>query len=95
VQLEADAANLRIFFEGDADASLAVISEEKAIFCNDEAAVGENANPQIDIAAAPAGLYGVWVGRFDPETAISGTLTLHAGDDVEPELLEPVAPEGN
>ncbi|MBP8294269.1 MAG: hypothetical protein KAX65_15945 [Caldilineaceae bacterium] len=95
VQLEDDVTNLRVFFEGDADASLVVLSKQTGFACNDEAAAGENANPQIDIAEAAAGLYGVWVGRFDPETAVAGALTLHAGDDVEPELLEPVAPEGN
>lgn len=94
VQLDGDVANLRIFFEGDADASLAVLSEARVVSCNDEAVTGENANPQLDITEAAAGLYGVWVGRFDPETAVSGTLTIHAGDDVAPIILEPVvAPE--
>lgn len=90
VRLDADVSNLRIFFEGDADASLVVLSRDAGFSCNDEAVAGENANPQIDIAAATAGLYGVWVGRFDPENAITGTLTLHAGDDETPDLLAPV-----
>lgn len=92
VELSEDTANLRIFFEGDADASLVVLSRQDGFACNDEAETGENANPQVDIAEAAAGLYGVWVGRFDPESAITGTLTLHAGDDEEPAVLEPVVP---
>lgn len=96
LQVDEDIPNLRVFFESDADASLLVLSDQGAIFCNDEASVGENANPQLDIAEAKAGLYGVWVGRFDAETAVTGTLTLHAGDAVEPAVLEPaVTPESN
>ena len=91
LQVEADLSDLRIFFEGDADASLVVLSDQLDVACNDEAVSSENANPQIDIPGAKAGYYAVWVGRFDPETAVTGTLTLHADDVAAPAILEPVA----
>ena len=91
LQVEQDLSDLRIFFEGDVDVSLVVLSDQLDVHCNDEAVAGENANPQIDIAEARAGYYGIWVGRFDPETAVTGTLTIHAGDVVAPATLAPVA----
>lgn len=83
--------NLRAFFEGDGDATLLVAGEE-FFFCNDDHEAGVNANPRVDIPA-PAGFYGVWVGRIDPENPLSGTLTIMEGLDEEPEQLDVPTPE--
>lgn len=86
-----DAEDLRIFFEGSADTSLVVVGEE-IVLCSDDSAAGENGNPVIDIAA-PAGLYGVWVGRFDPTEPVTGTLTIVEETSVTPVQLEPMEAE--
>jgi len=88
-----DAEDLRIFFEGSADTSLIVAGEE-IVLCSDDSAAGENGNPVIDIAA-PAGLYGVWVGRFDHTEPVTGTLTIHEEVSVAPVQLEPMQPEAD
>jgi hypothetical protein len=85
------ADNLRVFFEGDGDATL-VVAGENVFYCNDDQEAGVNANPRIDIAA-PAGFYGVWVGRIDPDSPLTGTLTVAAGQDAEPEQLGIPTPE--
>lgn len=85
------ADNLRVFFEGDGDATLLVAGEE-FFFCNDDQEAGVNANPRVDIPA-PAGFYGVWVGRIDPDAPLTGTLTVVEGQDVEPEQLAVPTPD--
>jgi hypothetical protein len=84
-------ADLRLFFEGSADASLIVVGEE-VVLCSDDSAEGENANPVIDLSN-PAGLYGVWVGRFDPTAPVTGTLTIVEEINVTPVQLEPMETE--
>jgi hypothetical protein len=90
VDYQGAADSLRIFFEGDTDASL-VVAGKDFVACNDESVVGENANPQVDISS-PQGFYGIWVGRFDPETPLTGVLTVVEGGEVAPATLEPTAP---
>lgn len=86
-----DSEDLRLFFEGSADASLIVVGEE-VVRCSDDSAEGENANPVIDLPA-PGGLYGVWVGRFDPTAPVTGTLTIVEETSVTPVQLEPMETE--
>ncbi|HHY54560.1 MAG TPA: hypothetical protein GYA08_03905 [Chloroflexi bacterium] len=88
-----DASALRVFFEGEADTSLIVVGEQ-VVLCSDDSAAGENANPVIDVPA-PAGLYGVWVGRFDPTIPVTGTLTIVEETDTTPVQLAPMAPSAN
>ena len=92
LQVSGEIANLRVAFEGDSDATLVVIHKDGGPWCADDAEATVNANPLVDIATPAAGLYGIFVGRFDPETPLTGTLTISAGTDVEPALLKPVAP---
>lgn len=86
-----DSDDLRVFFEGSADTSLIVVGEELVV-CSDDSAEGENGNPVVDISN-PSGLYGVWVGRFDPTTPVTGTLTIVEETSVAPVPLEPMMPE--
>lgn len=88
-----DASALRVFFEGEADTSLIVVGEQ-VVLCSDDSAAGENANPVIDVPA-PAGLYGVWVGRFDPTIPVTGTLTIVEETATAPVQLAPMAPSAN
>ena len=85
-----DVEDLRIFFEGSADASLVVVGEE-IVLCSDDSEGGENGNPLIDIYN-PSGLYGVWVGRFDPNEPVTGTLTIVETTDVAPTRIAPLQP---
>ena len=94
VKAEDGLENLRIFFEGDDDATLVVANQQLGMVCGDDAAAGANSNPLIDIPKPPAGLYGIWVGRLGEETPVTGTLTISAGADLQPETLKPaVAPQ--
>ena len=86
-----DSEDLRIFFEGSADAALIVVGEE-IVVCSDDSAEGENANPVVDLLT-PGGLYGVWVGRFDPTEPVTGTLTIVEATNLAPVQLEPIEPE--
>ncbi len=91
IEYAGEAEYLRIFFEGDADATL-VVAGEDAFFCNDDHERAANANPRVDVPA-PAGFYGVWVGRMDAENPLSGTLTIVEGREDEPEQLDVPTPE--
>ena len=91
IEYTGDAEHLRIFFEGDADSTL-VVAGEDAFFCNDDHEMAVNANPRVDVPS-PAGFYGIWVGRIDPENPLSGTLTIMEGRDDEPEQLDVPTPE--
>ena len=91
IEYNGEAEYLRIFFEGDADATL-VVAGEDAFFCNDDHEMAVNANPRIDVPA-PAGFYGVWVGRMDAEQPLSGMLTILEGRAEEPEQLDVPTPE--
>ncbi len=77
---------IRVHFEGDGDSSLLVIGPDKSVTCADDSADGVNQNPVIDIDSPTEGLYAVWVGRFDPETPVSGQLSVTDTSD-EPEVL--------
>lgn len=85
-----DAEDLRIFFEGSADASLVVVGQE-IVLCSDDSEGGENGNPVIDIYN-PSGLYGVWIGRFDHTAPVTGTLTIVETTEVVPARIAPLQP---
>ncbi len=68
--------NLRIAFEGDADATLMVVGQKsQLVLCNDDAAAGDF-NPAITIPDPAEDTYLIYVGRIDPSKAIKGTLTV-------------------
>jgi len=69
-------ANLRIAFEGDADATLMVVGQSsQLVLCSDDAATN-NFNPAIDIPDPAEDTYLVYVGRIDPDKPVKGTLTV-------------------
>jgi hypothetical protein len=82
--------NLRIFFEGDDDASLMVVGPGGAVYCNDDALGNQNLNPLVNIPNPPAGNYLVFVGRLDPDAPLSGNLTVVESSDLLPGVLAPV-----
>lgn len=88
-----DTEDLRIFFEGSADASLVVVGQD-IVLCSDDSEDGENGNPVIDVFN-PSGLYGVWIGRFDHTEPITGTLTIVETTDVAPVRIMPLRPSAD
>jgi putative hemolysin len=87
-----DPGQVRVFFEGDADATLLVYGgADKALACADDHATG-NANPSVAFENAAQGLYGVWVGRLDPSKPVQGVLTITTDPDAAPVILEPAQP---
>jgi hypothetical protein len=81
---------LRVFFEGDGDASLLVFGNGgKTAECNDDAEPGRNINPMVDLANLPAGGYAVYIGRLSPAQPVKGTLTLTDSMSLMPAVLAP------
>ncbi len=86
-----DGAPFSVFFEGESDATLLVLSEDgQLLACGDDAERDVNVNPVVAIAEAKPGLYGVWVGRLNPEQPVVGVLTVSTVADAAPKSLGPV-----
>lgn len=80
-----------VFFEGDGDSTLLVLSEDTEVLaCGDDAEFDANMNPLVTVTGAKPGLYGVWVGRLDPTKPVLGTLTVTTAADAAPKVLGPV-----
>jgi hypothetical protein len=81
-----DAEALRIFFEGEKDATLIVRTPADVYECNDDADGANNLNPLLDLDPVD-GAYSVWIGGYAPSTAITGTLTIAGATDIQPQAL--------
>lgn len=80
---------LRIFFEGDADTTLLVVGPNGQVWCNDDAAMGDNSNPLLTISDPVEGNYAVFVGRINSENPVTGQLTVTDAAGAEPAVLKP------
>jgi len=82
-------ALLHIFFNGETDSTLLILAPDEQFFCNDDSTVGDsiNLNPSIDILDPSPGEYRVYIGTFDPETLVDGTLFVTVSGDVSPGIL--------
>lgn len=85
---DGESEGVRIFFEGDGDATLIVATPESGFICNDDAAGVDTLNPLVDIANPSAGRYSVFVGRVNPAEVVNGSLTLIESADAVPAILE-------
>jgi len=86
-----DGDQFTVFFEGDSDATLLVLSEDgQLLACGDDAEDEVNINPLVTVTGAKPGLYGVWVGRLDPSRPVIGTLTITTAADAAPRTLAPL-----
>ena len=79
---------LRLFFEGDGDATLIVATPDSGFVCNDDAYAYGTLNPLVDIPTPAEGRYSVFVGHVNPVEAVSGTLTITESADAAPAVLE-------
>jgi hypothetical protein len=79
---------LRVFFEGDRDATILVQDPNGAHFCNDDHVTGENLNPVVDIPQPVTGQYYVFIGRVQIDEEISGVLTVSGAIELNPALLK-------
>ena len=82
-----EADTLSIYFEGNGDATLVVVTPGRDILCNDDASE-DNANPQVIIPNPAQGRYAVFVGRVHPDAPVKGKLTVTDAVDASPETLE-------
>lgn len=80
----ADTKHLRVFFEGDADSTLVVLTPDRRVLCNDDFVGGKNSNPLLDVENPSAGTYAVFVGRVNPDKPLSGKLTVTTSDTATP-----------
>jgi hypothetical protein len=86
-----DGEQLAVFFEGDGDSTLLVLSEDgEQLVCGDDVETGANINPLVVVAEPKPGLYGVWVGRLDPSKPVAGTLSITTAADAAPKILAPL-----
>lgn len=84
---------LRIFFHSVGDATLAVVTPDGEILCNDDAS-GTLFDPMVDIEDAANGRYAIHVGHNEPEISYPGFLVITSADvysptNFDPELLVP------
>ncbi len=79
-----DADQLNVFFEGDGDSTLLVVTPEGRVLCNDDASA-ENMNPLVTLDSPETGRYAVFVGRVSPEAPVKGKLTVTTEADAGPE----------
>jgi serine protease Do len=82
-----EAEQLRIFFEGDSDATLLVHTPDSLFFCNDDALGLATLNPLVEIPDPAEGLYSVFVGRVNPAEPLTGDLTVTESSELMPEVL--------
>lgn len=87
------ADSLHIFFESDMDTTLLVITPSGEFACNDDTAGSSNLNPLVTLENPEEGDYLVFVGRFDPQYTVSGTLTVTETVDAAPAPLAVEVPE--
>ncbi len=80
--------HLRLFYEGDGDATLMVEDPSGNIHCNDDHEAGENLNPVVDLPKPASGLYYVFVGRVMIDKEINGVLTISESVEVSPKTLK-------
>lgn len=80
--------HLRIFFEGDGDATLMVQDPNGDIFCNDDHVAAENLNPVVDIPEPATGQYYVFVGRVQYEEEIDGVITVSGSVELNPAIFK-------
>lgn len=86
-----DGAPFSVFFEGESDTTLLVLSEDgQLLTCGDDAEADVNINPLVAVADAKPGLYGVWVGRLSPDQPVVGVLTVSTATGAAPKSLGPV-----
>jgi hypothetical protein len=83
-----DSESIRIFFEGDADATLVVTQPDGTVYCNDDTEAAVNLNPMVEIPN-PAGEYFVYVGRLQLDEVVRGRLTITAAAEATPAVLSP------
>lgn len=77
--------DLTVFFEGEENASLLIVTPE-GVICHDNDADG-NLNPAVDIVGVAEGEYDVYIGSFDPNGVVLGTLTISNDTSAEPASL--------
>jgi hypothetical protein len=82
-----EAEQLRIFFEGDGDATLLVHTPDGLFFCNDDALGLATLNPLVEIPDPAEGRYSVFVGRVNPAEPVTGDLTVTESSELMPEVL--------
>jgi serine protease Do len=67
---------LSLLVEAESDTTLLVRAPDGRFQCADDAGGLDNVNPLLRIAEPAEGRYLVWVGRVNPDTPASGTLTI-------------------
>jgi len=64
---------LRIFFEGEGDTSLAINAPDGSWHCNDDA---YGLDPMVTFDGAQSGQYDIWVASYSESESVSGTLSI-------------------
>lgn len=91
-QWSGQADTLRIWFEGDDDATLLVLAPDQTPLCSDDAQPGADVNPRIEISKPGEGQYSVYVGRVHLDQPVGGELVITESPEVQPAMQAPAAP---
>ena len=60
-----------------------------SVLCNDDAVIGDNLNPLVQISDPASGQYNVYVGRVQPDEPVTGELIVIESDTSGPADLDP------
>jgi hypothetical protein len=84
---------VRVFFEGDGDASLLVFTPDGDALCTDDSDDGANLNPLLELVDPAPGNYAVVIGRVSPDEEITGDITVTTDPEATPAMLEAPEPD--
>ena len=82
------AQSIRLFLDALRDSTLAVVTPDQKVLCGMNADAN-NLNPVVDIPAAAAGDYKVYVAAMQPNTVVGGKLTITGDLKAAPAVLAP------
>lgn len=80
--------SLTVFFEGQEDSSLVVVTPEGELICNSNASE-DNLNPMLELTSEAEGQYDVYIASFEPDRVAFGELTVTEETGLAPETLSP------
>jgi hypothetical protein len=83
------AQGIRLILDALKDSTLAVVTPDQKVLCGMNADAN-NLNPVVDIPAAAAGDYKVFVAAMQPNTVVGGRLTITGDLKAAPAVLAPV-----
>lgn len=80
--------SLTVYFEGQEDSSLVIVTPEGELVCNSNASE-DNVNPALELKPLAEGQYDVYIASYGPNRVAFGELTVTEETGLAPETLSP------